>query len=87
MISSVILTMLYGVIWLITAPIRLLPNATLPDNVSSAISTVNTYLAAVNLVFPVSTFLTIFGIILVIETFILLYKIIMWLIKKIPGIS
>jgi hypothetical protein len=79
--------MLYGVIWLITAPLRLLPNATLPDSITTAISTANTYLAAINFILPLSTFLTIFGIILTIETFILIYKLINWLIRKIPTIN
>lgn len=79
--------MLYGVIWLITAPLRLLPNASLPVSISQAINSANTYLSAINFIFPLSTFLIIFGIILSIETFIIIWKIINWIIKKIPTIS
>jgi len=87
MIASIILAMLYGVVWLVSSPLRLLPNATLPSNLASAITTASTYLAAINFVFPVATFITIFGLILGIETFIILYKIINWVIRKIPTIN
>lgn len=79
--------MLYGVVWLITAPLRLLPNASLSPSISEAIISANSYLSAINFVFPLSTFLIIFGIILSIETFIIIWKIVNWLIKKIPTIS
>lgn len=87
MITGLILSMLYYVILLFTSPLRLLPDATLPSGLTSAIATANTYIRAIDFVFPVSTFLTILGLILGIETFIILFKIINWLIRKIPGIN
>lgn len=87
MITSLILLMLYGVIWVLISPFRLLPNASLPANITSAITTANTYISAIDFIFPVATFITVFGLILTIEAFIILWKILNWIIHKIPTIS
>lgn len=87
MIVSFLLWLVFQFIQLITLPLRILPDATLPANITSAITTTNAYLSAIDFIFPVATFITIFGTILGIETFIILWKIINWIIHKIPTIS
>jgi len=87
MIITGFLYMVYGVIWLLIEPFRILPDASLPSNIASAITTANTYLVSINSFVPVSTILTIVALTLVVEGFILSWKLINWVIKKIPTIS
>ena len=87
MITTLILQLLYAVIWLITSPVRLLSDVTLDANIGGAISTASTYLGGLNAVVPVGTILAVFGIFLVVEVAILVWKGINWLIRKIPTIN
>jgi hypothetical protein len=87
MITSFLLLIIYGFIWAITSPLRLLPDTTLPANIVSAIASANSYLSAIDFIFPTGSFVTIFATIIGIEVLIMLYKIIMWIIRKIPGIN
>lgn len=89
MITSLILYALYGAVWVITAPIRALPNASIPETISSAIATVGGYFATLYSVLPVTStaLIAIITFVLVLEGGILIYKGIMWIIRKIPGIS
>jgi hypothetical protein len=89
MITSLILYALYGAVWVITAPIRALPNASLPASISSAISVVGGYFATFYSVLPVTcaALVAIITFVLVLEGGVLIYKGIMWIIRKIPGIS
>lgn len=89
MITSSLLLILYGIVFTITSPIRLLPNVSLPDNIISSISSGNNYIAAIYLILPytIAALLIALGIVITIEGFILLFKIMNWLIRKIPTIS
>ena len=87
MIVTLLIQLLYDIVWLITYPVRLLSDVSLDSNVTSSISTASSYLGGLNKVFPVTTLLTIFGLVLVVEGFILSWKGINWLIRKIPTIS
>jgi hypothetical protein len=87
MITTGLIYLFYATIWLITAPIRLLSDVSLSANITTAIATTNTYLSAIDFIFPVATFITIFGLILGIEVAIMLWKLINWAIHKIPTIS
>lgn len=87
MIVSFLLFLLYNFIMAITSPLRLLPNVSLPANITSAIASTNSYLSAIDFIFPVSVFITVFATIIGIEVLMMLYKIIMWVLRKIPGIS
>ena len=83
MITTACLNIIYLFVWAVTSPVRLLSDVSLSSNLINSISTVNTYVAAIDFVFPVTTFLTILGLVLTIEAFIILYKLIMWVIRKI----
>jgi len=87
MIVSVILYILYGTLWIITAPLRALPNATLPLSLSTAITQVNGYLSAVHAILPNSTYglLAMLGMMFTFEIAVFGYKVIMWVIHRIPG--
>jgi hypothetical protein len=89
MISTGIINLLYGIVYLILYPIRLLPDVSMPSGVTSAISTVSGYMATLYAIVPVTAtaLLAILGLVFTAETAILTYKGIMWLVRKIPGIG
>lgn len=84
MIIKLFINTIYALIYLITSPIRLLPDVSLPEGFISAISNANGLLATINSVVPVDTILTLLQISLIIETAYLSYKMIMWIIKRFP---
>lgn len=87
MITTLILNLLYYVVWLITSPLRLLADATANANVTSAISTASGYISPLNAVLPLGTILAILVAFFAIETGVFVWKGINWLIRKIPTIS
>lgn len=87
MITDIILNLLYWAIYLFTAPIRLLPNASIPSEIASAVSSIGGYLGAIDFIVPISTIIIILGLFIAIEFAIFSYKVIMWVIRKIPGIN
>lgn len=87
MISDFFIFILYGVVYGITYPVRILPDVSLSENFTSAINNFNSYVVGLNYILPLSTLITIIGLFLSIELFILMYKIMNWLIRKIPTIS
>ena len=84
MITTAILYILY---LFISGIVAILPVASLPSDITTAISTASSYISSFDFIFPVSTFLAVFSLILILESAFLIYKIIMWIIKKIPTIS
>lgn len=87
MITSAILTLLYGLIYVVISPLRLLPDVSLTGDIASAIATASNYLASVSFILPVASLVAVFGLILVVEGGILTFKGINWLIRKIPFIN
>lgn len=87
MIASAWYNVLYAVLYTITAPIRLLPNATLPSGVSNALSQAGSLINTLDAFIPVATILTIVGLVVAIEGGVFSYKVIMWVIRKIPGLK
>jgi len=87
MIINFLIFLLWGVIYGLTYPLRILSDVSLSSDFTSAISTANNYIAGLNYILPLPTLITIIGLFLVIEAFILLYKLINWLIRKIPTIN
>ena len=86
---TAIIYILYGVLWLLMLPIRALPDAVLPTQLTAAIATVGQYIALLNQMLGTTTTALIFiiGFLIAVEIGILTYKIIMWGIRKIPGIG
>jgi hypothetical protein len=86
---TALMYLIYGVVWLILLPVRALPDAVLPTQLTVAIATVGQYIALLNKMLGTTTTTLLFmiGFLMTIETAILSYKFIMWCIRKIPGIS
>jgi len=87
MITTIILFLIYGLLFVIISPIRLLPDVSLPVEITQNITTFRGYLTSIDAIFPITTLLIIFGLLLSVELAIFTYKVIMWLIKKIPTID
>lgn len=87
MITDIILFLLWGLIYAITSPLRLLADVVLESDIADAIATANSYIQAMSFILPVSTLVAVIGTILIVETSIFSYKIVMWLIRKIPTIN
>ena len=71
----------------VNAFFSLFPVISLTDSVSSAVSTANGYLSALNFIVPADTIISIIALFLSIEFIMLTIKIINWFIRKIPTIS
>jgi len=87
MIIDLILQVLKVFLDFILSPFMSAPDAVLDPNLTSAIANIQGFITSVDPIFPITTLLACLSIILGIELAIFLYKGIMWLIKKIPGIS
>lgn len=87
MITNFLLYILYLVIKVVISPITLLPNASLPVGLSSALTTASGYISAFNTMLPMTTILLVVSTILIVELAIFTFKMINWVIKKIPFIS
>jgi hypothetical protein len=87
MITSAILYLLYGFVWAITSPFRLLPDVALSSNITSAIASANTTLAPLAVVLPLGSLAGVLIIFLSVEGAIAIFKIIKWVYTKIPGIN
>lgn len=81
-----ILIFLY-LLGLITAPLQLLPVASLSVNLSGALASAGNYLALFDIFLPIGTLFTVFGIVLAIEAAYFTYKAVRWVYNKIPGIT
>lgn len=87
MIVTVILYLLYGAIYVLTAPLRLLSDVSLPASFTSAVSTAAGYAASFNTLIPIDTLFQVLAAMAAVEVGVLAYKLIMWVVTKIPTIS
>lgn len=87
MISSLILILIFGVIVLITAPLRLLADVTLTSSITDAIATAGGFLGSLGQILPVSTILSVLAIVMITEGFLFLYKTVRWVYQKVPFIN
>lgn len=89
MITDAILLILLAFIFLVTLPLRVLPDATLSPEVSTSLTTLSPYLGNIASVSTllVGTILGIIVLIVVFESLVLVYKGINWVIRKIPGLN
>jgi len=84
MITSTILSLIFGIVWLITLPLRALSDVVLPANIANSLSTAGAYIQAVDIILPINTLSTILLLFISIEATIFSYKVIMWIIRRIP---
>jgi len=72
---------------LITAPLLLLPDASLSVNLTGTLTQAGNYLALFDLFLPIPELFIVFGIIVSIEAGYFTYKAARWIYNKIPGIN
>lgn len=84
MITSVILYLIYGVVYTATSPLRLLDDVVVNSNFIVSIANAVTYLKAVDNYLPISELSIIIGLVLSIELALATYKIVMWIIRRLP---
>lgn len=87
MITTIILYILFTIIFALMTPFTFLPDASLPSAFTNSITSANSYISAFNDFLPVSTLLTIIGLVVAIEIAINTFILINWAIKKIPTIG
>lgn len=87
MISSALLSIWYVFVLVATSPLRLTDDVVISSNFTASLSTASGYFSGLSVVLPLGTILAVFTLVLVVEGFIFGYKLVMWVIKKIPGIS
>lgn len=84
MITTGIINALYAIVYIISSPLRLLNDVTMPVAFSNAMATVAGYLKAIDTVVPIDTIITILKISIAIEVAYLTYKLVMWVIRRFP---
>ena len=84
MITSTVLYIVYAFIFGISYPLRLLPDVSLPSALSSAITTANGYISALNVILPMDTILAVLSTVFALELSVFTYKIIMWVVHRLP---
>lgn len=84
MIVTGIIYLIYGLVFVITSPIRGLSDVTMSNSFATSITTANGYISSFNTIFPIDTLGTILTLFLSVEGAVLLYKLIMWLVRRVP---
>lgn len=87
MIINGLLSLLYWALYVVIAPITLLPDVSLDSSVTTAIAVASGWLGAINQIMPLATIFMVFGLVLVVENTHFVYKLIRWVYQKIPGIN
>lgn len=85
MITTALLYLIYGIVWLITAPLRALADVSLSSSFASSITQGMVYASKLNHFLPIGAVLSVLGIILTFEAGVVTYKIIMWIVRRIPA--
>lgn len=84
MLTSFILYAVWGVVWVLTLPFRLVSDVTVDTGVGSAITTATQYIASWNMVLPLTAFFIVVGLALALEIGIAVYRIVMWVKRSLP---
>ena len=87
MISQFLITILYGVVSIVASIFSVLPDVSLPVEISNAVNSISPYYQGLDTIFPMSTIFFILSIELVFIGFYFSYKIVRWSYTKIPGIN
>ena len=84
MITSAILAVIFGAVWLLTLPLRALPDVSLPLYLTSSIITGVQYANSLSFVIPITHMLILLGVFFLIETGFFTYEVVMWVIRRLP---
>jgi hypothetical protein len=87
MIATAILFIISALVFTLTLPFRILPDAVLPSGVMTALTEASGSLAGINTIIPIDVLLQVFQAMIVLEVAILSFKGLNWLIRKIPGVN
>lgn len=87
MIFNAFLALLYGVLLLLTFPLRILPDVVIDPAIGDAIEAASVSLGTLATVIPVTTILAITALLIATELAILLWHGVNWLIRKIPAVN
>lgn len=84
MISDIFLYTIYGLVYTLSYPIRILADVSANSDLLLNISKITTYFQAIDIFFPVNVLIIIIGLEVSIEVGIFAYKVIMWVVKRFP---
>lgn len=84
MIVDAFLQIIYISLWLITSPLRLLPDASLPNIVTSSVSHIVGYILNLNNYLPLSALTVLIGVAVSYDLGYYTYKLIMWTLRRLP---
>ena len=84
MILTIILYVIYGVVWTICQVIALLPDVSSIGSMATAVSSASGYLASLNAILPITAILQVLTAFVVYESGYFSFKFIYWIIKRIP---
>lgn len=87
MITNFLIAVIYNVISAVVFVFELLPDVSLPAEITTNISAVSPYYAGIETVFPVGTLIDILAVELVFIGSYFFYKLVRWAYTKIPGIN
>lgn len=87
MITTFILTILKDLVDTILIPFRALPDVSVSQDLLNSIVNIQGMISSLSPVFPMVALFAVIGFVVLLETGIFFYKGVMWIIKKIPGIS
>lgn len=84
MITYIIINSIFAVVWLISYPLRLLPDATLPAALSENLSTLAPAFMPMNAYLPIADVLVILTLTLAVEGGHLTFKLFNWVRRMLP---
>jgi len=84
MIITLVLNIIYLAVVVISSPLLALPIATLSTNFTDAVTSISSYLAALNQILPITTIIDLMALTLSFEAGYFTFKGIMWVVKRFP---
>lgn len=87
MITTAILRILYGLVWLLTAPFRLFDDVVANENFVAGLASVQDSFASFSNILPLTSILSVFLAVVGVEVLLQVYKLAMWALRKVPGIN
>lgn len=87
MLATILIYLVYGVVFVLLSPLLLLPNVSLPAGFLNSVSQSGNALGFINVIVPTETILYAIVAYLVVEGAIHAFKWLIFAIKKIPGIG
>ena len=85
MIISFLLSLVYGIVWLLTRPLTLFADVSMPIGIVTAYQNIQGYISDIAVVFPVADLIIALGILITVEGAFKLLESFGFVIRKIPG--